>query len=92
MVVPWPVTAVDQEVAQVVAAMRNAGEFTVLEAFTSDTNQPVPQPEPLPVTADWFLANEPYGNGVTPRRWSFPTRTDGSACGAAFPASAGSPT
>jgi copper transport protein len=67
VVVPWPVAPAGDEVAQVVDAMQRAGAFTVWESVTSDSTTPMPAPQPLPVTADWFLAGEPYGTGVAPQ-------------------------
>lgn len=67
MVVPWPVTPVDDELARVVAAMEAAGGFTVLESISSDTSRPMPAPRPLPIDADTFLSDQPYGTGVAPQ-------------------------
>jgi copper transport protein len=47
--------------------VQRAGAFTVWESVTSDTAALMPAPQRLPVTAGWFLANEPYGTGVAPQ-------------------------
>lgn len=68
VVVPWPVTPIDErQLQRVVAAMDQAGEFTVMESMTSDTRTPMPPPRPLPIDADTFLSDEPYGTGVAPQ-------------------------
>lgn len=78
MVVPWPVTPVDeQQLAEVVAAMNQAGRFTVVESITSDTRVPMPEPEPLPIDAGTFLSDEPYGTGVAPQGVVLPDDGDG---------------
>lgn len=78
VVVPWPVVEIgDQDLGQVVAAMDRAGTFTVVESITSDTNRPMPEPRPLPIDADQFLDDQPYGTGVAPQGVRLPDGGDG---------------
>jgi copper transport protein len=77
VVVPWPVTPVDDQLARVVAAMDRAGGFTVLESISSDTSRPMPAPQPLPIDAGTFLSDQPYGTGVAPQGVVLPDDRDG---------------
>ncbi len=67
LVLPWPVQPAGQRLARVAAAMTAIGRITVYEAVTSDTSQPLPEPTPLSMTGQMFVATEPYSAGVAPR-------------------------
>jgi copper transport protein len=64
--IAWPPQPAGDQVAAVVAAMRDAGEFDVFEAVTSDTRTPLPEPALLRLDGEFFLSGEPYGSGEAP--------------------------
>ena len=67
LLVPWPTLPGADELARAVAATRAAGDITVYEAVTSDTTTGSGQPQPLDVTAEFFVSQEPYAAGTAPQ-------------------------
>lgn len=66
LLVPWPATSGQADLARAVQALRTAAHLTVYEAVTSDTTTALPEPQQLELTGDFFASQEPYAAGSAP--------------------------
>jgi copper transport protein len=67
VLVPWPTLPGADDLARAVAATRAAGELTVYESVTSDSTSGTGEPQPLPLSAEFFISQEPYQAGNAPQ-------------------------
>ncbi|MEU0514520.1 MULTISPECIES: CopD family protein [Amycolatopsis] len=66
LLVPWPAVPGDADLVRTVQAMRDTDRVSVYETVTSDTTGPLPEPQRLDVSGDFFVTQEPYAAGVAP--------------------------
>ena len=86
LLVPWPTLPGADELARAVAATRAAGDITVYEAVTSDTATSSGQPQPLDVTAEFFVSQEPYAAGTAPQAARLAAGTGATRLALGYPA------
>ncbi|MFI7190019.1 copper resistance protein CopC [Nocardia nova] len=84
--VAWPPTPGDSELARAVAATRSAGQVTVYESVTSDTTTPAPDPQPLLLASDFFVAQEPFADGTATQAVRLPEAPGGRRLALGYPA------